>query len=183
MFSYHISAQLQLRLIEIRHAEEIYPVIDRNRQHIRAWMGWVDKNNSVEDTRKWCESAAKQFAASDGFQAGLWADNQYVGSIGYHSIDWNNRKTTIGYWLDRQSLGRGWMTAACRAMVNHALVTLDLNRVEIRCGTQNHKSRAIPMRLGFTHEGTLRQNEWIVDRFVDHEVYGMLKEHWPATSD
>src|SRR3954469_7730794 len=113
MFTFQISDQLLLRPIEISQAEEIYQVVDRNREHIRRWMTWVDRNNSADDTRKFCETAAKQFAANDGFQAGLWAGGQYVGTIGYHSIDWINRKTTIGYWLDKQAEGRGWMTAAC----------------------------------------------------------------------
>lgn len=178
MFTFRATDELELRLIEPRQAEAIYAVVDRNRAHIRRWMGWVDKNTSVDETRKWCELAARQFAANDGFHAGLWVGDKFVGEIGYHRISWINRKTTIGYWLDKDAEGRGWMTAACRAMIDHALTALDLNRVEIRCASQNHKSRAIPQRLGFTHEGTLRQAEWLYDHFVDHEVYGMLKAQW-----
>jgi len=180
MFACHVTHELQLRVLEVRHAEEIFAVVDRNRSHLRRWLPWVDGDRSVDDSRKFCESAIRQFASGNGFHAGMWAKGNFIGVIGLHWIDWPNRRTSLGYWLDKSAEGRGWMTAACRAMVDHALIELNLNRVEIRCATQNHKSLAIPHRLGFTHEGTVRQVEWLNDHFVDHEVYGMLKEQWEA---
>ena len=180
MFACHVTDELQLRVLEVRHAEEIFAVVDRNRVHLRRWLPWVDSDRSPADTRKFCESALRQFAANDGFHAGMWAKGNFIGVIGFHRIDWPNRKTTLGYWLDKSAEGRGWMTAAGRAMVDHALLEMNLNRVEIRCATQNPKSLAIPRRLGFTLEGTVRQVEWLYDHFVDHEVYGMLKDQWEA---
>jgi ribosomal-protein-serine acetyltransferase len=64
------------------------------------------------------------------------------------------------------------------ALLRHGFRTLKLNRIEIRAGVRNRRSRAIPERLGFRHEGTLRQAEWLADRFVDHAVYGLLVGEW-----
>jgi ribosomal-protein-serine acetyltransferase len=49
-------------------------------------------------------------------------------------------------------------------------------RVEIRAAPENARSRAIPGRLGFTQEGTLRQVERVGDRYLDNVVYAMLAE-------
>lgn len=70
------------------------------------------------------------------------------------------------------------MTRSCRAYVSHSFQTLGLNRVEIRCAVDNRKSCAIPERLGFILEGTLRQAEWLYDHFVDHSVYAILSQDW-----
>ena len=43
---------------------------------------------------------------------------------------------------------------------------------------ENARSRAIPERLGFTQEGTLRQVERVGDRDLDNVVYAMLAEDW-----
>jgi ribosomal-protein-serine acetyltransferase len=52
------------------------------------------------------------------------------------------------------------------------------NRVVIACASKNQRSRAIPERLGFTHEGVAREAEWLYDRFVDSEIYALLNREW-----
>jgi len=174
MFSKQITIDAELRLVEARHCEEIFAMVEKNRAHLRRWMPWVDGSKSVEDVKKWQATAAEQFAKNNGFHAGIWRQGKFVGAIGFHAMDWTHRKTSIGYWLDESSQGKGLMTAACRAMTRHALSELKLNRVEIRCAVGNERSRAIPKRLGFTEEGRLREVEWLYDHFEDHMVYSLL---------
>lgn len=174
MFSRQITIDAELRLIEARHCEEVFAMVEKNRAHLRRWMPWVDGSKSVEDIRKWQQTGAEQFAKNNGFHAGIWHREKFVGTIGFHAMDWTHRKTSIGYWLDESSQGMGLMTAACRAMTRHALGELKLNRVEIRCAVGNGRSRGIPKRLGFTEEGRLREVEWLYDHFEDHIVYSLL---------
>jgi ribosomal-protein-serine acetyltransferase len=94
--------------------------------------------------------------------------------IGYVTVDWTSRSTRIGYWLDERQQGKGTITAAVRLLVDHALTTWQLNRVEIVVATENRRSRAIPERLGFREEGTLRQYQLVDGRYLDCLVYSML---------
>jgi len=59
---------------------------------------------------------------------------------------------------------------------------MKLHRVEIRCDPDNLRSRAIPNRLGFTEEGTLRQVAWQYDHFLDLVVYSLLADEWGKKS-
>ena len=54
----------------------------------------------------------------------------------------------------------------------------DINRIEIRMSTKNKKSRAIPIRLGFTQEGVLRSDECLLGVFSDSYVYSLLREEY-----
>ena len=67
------------------------------------------------------------------------------------------------------------MTRSCREMIAHAFSALGLHRVVIRCATENHRSRAIPERLGFKLEGIERQSQWLYDHFVDLAAYALLQ--------
>jgi ribosomal-protein-serine acetyltransferase len=98
--------------------------------------------------------------------------------IGYVGVSWQHRSTNIGYWLGEEYEGRGTMTAAVAALVDHALSIWDLNRVEIRAAAGNGASRAIPERLGFREEGTLRKAEFVDGRYHDSVVYSMLADEW-----
>jgi ribosomal-protein-serine acetyltransferase len=65
--------------------------------------------------------------------------------------------------------------------VRYGFHTLNLNRLEIAVATGNHKSRAIPERLGFRLEGILRSRENLYGTFVDHAMYAMLRSEHSAT--
>ncbi|HSK70354.1 MAG TPA: GNAT family protein, partial [Pyrinomonadaceae bacterium] len=67
-----------------------------------------------------------------------------------------------------------------RALIDHAFNELKLNRVEIRCGFENTKSRRIPEKLGFKEEGVIKQAEWLHDRFIDLVIYATLANEWQA---
>lgn len=178
MFTKVIRDGLDVRLVEDHHVPALYELVRRNLDHLRPWMPWATDDYSLEGCRASRRAALEQFARNDGFDAGIFEDGQIVGMIGFHGIDWRHRRTSIGYWLSADRQGRGIVTAACRTLIDHALVTLDLNRVEIQCATENTRSRQIPQRLGFTEEGVLRQCDRIGDRYLDHVVYGMLAEEW-----
>jgi len=77
----------------------------------------------------------------------------------------------MGYWLAEEHQGKGLMTMACSVVLDYAFGELGQNHVEI-C--------AVPERLGFTHESTTRQSQWLRDRHVDEAVYGMLASDWEA---
>lgn len=113
-----------------------------------------------------------------GFQTAIVRDGRIVGMVGFHGIEWEARSTSTGYWLDADCQGRGIVTKAVRALVDHPFSVWDLNRVEIGAAPGHRRSRAIPERLGFTGDGTLRQAERVGDRFLDNTVYAVLAADW-----
>lgn len=173
-----IDDDTELRLYEERHAEEVAEVIDENRIYLREWLPWVDDSQTVEDSRDFIRGSLHQFANNEGFQLGIWYKGNLVGGIGYHPIDWADRKVEIGYWLARSAQGKGIVTRACELLITYAFRELELHKVEIHCATGNTRSRAIPERLGFKQEGIIRDGEWLYDHYVDLVIYGLLESEW-----
>ncbi len=181
MFRAPIVNGFELRPLEERHAPALFACIEENRIDLREWLPWVDATITEDDSLAFIRSSLQQTASNDGFAAGIWQTGgveQIIGVIGTHKINWLSRKVELGYWVAQGFRGRGIVTAACRSLVTYLLCDLELNRVEIHCATGNRKSCAIPERLGFRHEGVLREAEFCRGEYLDLNVYGMLRRDW-----
>jgi len=165
----------RLRPFEEADADELYALTDRNRAHLEPWLPWVPMTRAASDNMEFIRITRRQLEADEGMQLALVDDDGAIAGVaGFHRFDWANRATTIGYWLAADRQGRGLMTEAVRALVDHAFGTLDLHRVEISAAVENARSRAIPERLGFREEGTRRDAERHGERYVDLVIYGRL---------
>jgi ribosomal-protein-serine acetyltransferase len=180
MIKIQVEDGLYLKSLELKDSEDLLSLVDGNRVYLREWLPWLDVTRTIDELLAFIDSAVRQQAAGLGFQAGIRYQNQLIGVIGYHHLEWANRSTCIGYWLAESFQRRGIMTKATSALVAYAFEDWHLNRIEIRCAVGNMKSRAIPERLGFKSEGILREAEWLYDHYVDHVVYGMLANEWAA---
>jgi ribosomal-protein-serine acetyltransferase len=99
MFKHDLGDGAQLRLLEARHATEMFALIDSNRAHLREFLPWVDGTRTLEDSLGFRQASLEKFARNDGFTAGIFEHNQLAGVIGLHEIAWSDRQTSIGYWL------------------------------------------------------------------------------------
>ena len=168
----------ELRPIRLEDAEELYAVVDRNRDRLYRWLGWTGPHYSIDDTRRFMGERIAEFADRESLTMTIRRHGELCGAIALHRIDRRHRNTSIGYWIDAAQEGKGIVTTACRAIVTEGFRSLGLHRIEIRCGAWNHRSSAVPRRLGFVEEGILREAEWLHDRWVDLRVFSMLSQDW-----
>lgn len=178
MFALQVDSEVAIGLLQTHHAETIFAKVDENRTHLRTWLPWVDPTKNPEAVRTFIERSLQDFAQHSNPACGIWYQGEFVGGIGMHTIDRKNHATSLGYWLAASHQGKGIVTRACMGMIDYAFHDLNLNRIVIEAAVNNHKSRAIPQRLGFTEEGTLRQSRYLYDRYVDMVQYGLLAEEW-----
>lgn len=182
MFTHRLDDDRELRLVATADAQEMYELIDAEREMLAEWMPWAP-SSTLATTRDFLARALRQQADDLGFHTVIVVRGEIVGTIGFNDLSRENRSVEIGYWLARRAQGRGTMTLAARALVEHAFGPLTLNRVVIRAGVANHRSRAVAERLGFALEGVARQAERRPDgRYIDLAVYAMLAADWPAAS-
>lgn len=173
-----INPELSLRTIELEDANAIFALTDASRAHLREWLPWLDFTKEVADTTTYIEGCLKGHEAKSSLSLAIIFRNEIVGIAGFNTINHRNKIAAIGYWLSEGAQGHGIMTKTVQALLQYAFEDLQLNKVEIRAAVGNTKSRAIPERLGFTKEGTIRAAEWLYDHYVDHVAYGILANEW-----
>lgn len=103
------------------------------------------------------------------------ADQQPLGTCGYHRWNRQHRKAEIGYDLSPAWQGQGYMREAVGAMISHGFQAMNLHRIEAVVAVANERSANLLGRLGFAREGLLRDSYFSSGRFHDHELYALLR--------
>ena len=178
MIQIKIDSNLRLELTDESHAESIFNLVDNNRAYLKQWLPWVDSTQTVENTKEYIKMTLKRYAENNGFDCSIIFNDEIAGLIGLHKIDHSNKITSIGYWLGEDYQHKGIMTKTVVALLNYCFNSLELNRIELKCASENYRSQAIPERLNFKKEGIIRQGEFLNGKYVDLFLYSLLKEEW-----
>jgi ribosomal-protein-serine acetyltransferase len=168
-----------LRPFKPSDAGELTETIAANREHLARWLPWAE-SHGFGDSVESLDRKRAQIEANDGFEGAIVLDGRIVGVAGFHAVDWINRSSSIGYWLAVEAIGRGLMSGAVRALLDHAFGSWELHRVIIEAVVDNARSRAIPERLGFREEALLREAKLIRGRYEDAVLYAMLASEWSS---
>jgi ribosomal-protein-serine acetyltransferase len=177
-FALRVDDELELGLLERGDADALHALIERNRERLARWLPWAE-SQTLEGTRGFIEGRAlAAIAQADGFEIGVWWRGRLVGMVGIHAVRRHPWRGSIGYWLAAEAEGHGLMARAVRAVLAKGFDDLGFERLDIRADVDNARSRALPERLGFRHEGVLRRAFFDGRRYADQAVYGLLREEW-----
>ena len=177
-----IAPDLRLSPLAVQDAPALFRLVDEDRDRLGARLPWVEFTTSESASLAFIKgSIARRDVTNGGDGSGDWAiiarlpaGERMVGVIGLHPFQWKNRHLEIGYWINGEHEGRGWITRSAEAVLAH-LFRAGFHRVEIRAAADNRRSRSVAERLKFTLEGELRSVEWLHGRPIDHAVYGRLR--------
>jgi RimJ/RimL family protein N-acetyltransferase len=169
--------RLIIRQYTLADAPALFGAVNRSRTALLEFMPWARTSHLFsEDTEAWIARERARWVVQEselGF--GMFRrDGGYVGGIGVHAIDWSVPRFELGYWLDSQSVGHGYMQEAVRATARACFEKCGATRVEIRCDVRNSRSARVARACGFVHDGTLRAYSRGTDGTLrDTMVWGM----------
>lgn len=106
------------------------------------------------------------------------ADQQLIGTCGYHKWEKRYCRAEIGYDLAPAAWGQGYMTEALRIVIQHGFARMGLNRIEALVYVANERSLRLLQRLGFKPEGILRDYFCLDGKFYDHTLLALLQREW-----
>ena len=108
-------------------------------------------------------------------------DGTYIGNIGLHGLERENRRATLGIMIgDKRYWGEGYGTDAILAMLDWAFGYLNLNRVYLTAYAYNERAIGCYLKCGFRHEGTMRQARYVDGKYYDELMMGILREEYLA---
>ena len=147
---------------------------ERDYERMRRWLWWVDRGRSADDVRAFVATVEERRLQGLGDCYTIVVDGEVAGAVDIHDVNHEHGVGAMGYWLGSTSGGRGIMTRAVVATAQLAFGTHGLHRLELLAAVDNHASRAVAERAGFTLEAILRQRLWAPYGFDDAALYAKL---------
>lgn len=169
-----MTPRLRLRKLNMRDAQDIYRY-SRDPEVARHVL-W-EAHRSIGDSRAYLRYMLRRYRSHEPASWGieLIETGRIIGTIGFMWVQEDNAAAEVGYSLARDCWGRGFMTEALRAVIQYGFDHMSLNRIEAQHETTNPASGAVMRKCHMQHEGTLRSRLYNKGRYVDVELYAILK--------
>jgi ribosomal-protein-serine acetyltransferase len=158
VFSVDLADGAQLRPLEPWQAEEFLAHLDRARDTVDPWIPWATLSTDLRSARRTLQRYADMTARDEGRIYGIWLAGTLVGGCMFVSFDTKTGICEVGCWLEPAGTGRGLVTRAVGVLVDWAMRTRGMDRVEWHCRPDNVASSNVARRLGMRLEGTLRSS-------------------------
>ena len=95
----------------------------------------------------------------------------------------NNECAEVGFLLAPEAQGKGYGTESLHAVCDFAFTTGGLRRLTACVTAGNEASRRLLEKVGFIHEGTLRESYWLHQTWNDDWIFGLLKHDYQPPAE
>jgi RimJ/RimL family protein N-acetyltransferase len=179
-----VTPRLVIRCWDPADAPRLVAAIAGSLDHLRPWLPWALKEPvPVEERIDWLRACRGEFDLGRDFVYGIFdpGETLVLGGTGLHTRPGPGARE-IGYWIRSDHTHKGYATEAAAALTKTAILVDGVDRVEIHCDPGNAASAAVPRRLGFTLEGTLRRRTRGSDgNMSDSMVWTLLASELPSS--
>jgi diamine N-acetyltransferase len=131
---------------------------------------------SMPDEEAWYEGMLEDRTVRN-FAVDL--EGQHVGGAGFGRIDPRNASAEVGLFIGLPELwDQGVGTDVLKTILRFGFEEMNLNRIALRVFAGNERAVHLYEKVGFQHEGRMRQAEFRHGRYHDLLWMSVLREEW-----
>ncbi len=180
--AYRIQTQrLVIRCWNPGDALLLHKAIQDSVNHLLPWMPWAHQEPvSLQERLQILRLFRANFDQDKDWIYGIFdkEERHVLGGTGFHKRV-GPHALEIGYWIHQHHIRQGYATEAVEALTHVGFQVNKLQRLEIHCAPENHASAAIPDKLGYTYEGTLRSRLPTEQGTMrDTMIWSVLPDEW-----
>ena len=147
---------------------------------VTQWFSW-GPYTSIEQPLAYIDDAAGRRARGEQIDLlVVHRERGPAGITGLSEFSARDRRCVVGTWFGRDFWGTG-ANRESKAIIAHlAFELLAMKRLGSYSNPDNERSTRALLGVGFAHEGVLRSWHRHGERYLDVNVFGMLREEWSA---
>lgn len=167
----------EIKLLTPEHTQELLDYYVRNKKHLEAFEPIRDSSFYTYDVQKnILNDSYRQFLNGTAVDFGIFKKGILIGKLKLSNIVYGIFKSGIlGYSIDKDEQGNGYMKEAVNLVVKYAFDELDLHRIEASALVDNEKSKRVLLGCGFEELGINKRYLYINGGWQDHITYYKVK--------
>lgn len=166
--------RLLLRKLSLADAADLQSI--RSDEKVMKYMD-SERHHSLQFSENFIAENLKTYEERNGI---FWAviersSGRFIGDFAFWKIDKKNSRAEIGYTLSPEFWGQGYMKEAMIRILLFGFNDLNLHSFEANINPENENSRKLLEKLGFKKEAYFRENYYFNGKFLDSEIFCLLK--------
>ncbi|MEG0614035.1 MAG: GNAT family N-acetyltransferase [Clostridium sp.] len=165
--------EIYIKILTSEDAEALSEYYIRNRKFLSKFEPHRDESfYSIDVQRQSIIENYKEFIKESGAHFGIYKDDQIIGRIRvYNIVQGVFRSGFIGYSIDENCQGKGYMKEAVNLMLGYAYEDLGLHRIEATTLVDNERSQGVLKSCGFSKLGVAEEYLYINGKWRDHTIF------------
>lgn len=167
--------RLSLKCSELKDAKELFEL--RSNKDFVKYLG-RDPMKDIAEAEEYIQKQLTGFEKQTGISWKICEKNSdiLIGYCGFWEIDYQHYRTEIGYGLNPNFQGKGYMKEALTAMTGYMLLDMNIHHIKADIDVNNAASRSVLKSIGFKLEGLARENYYYNGKFLNSEYYGLISK-------
>jgi RimJ/RimL family protein N-acetyltransferase len=175
------ASPVELRRWDARHLDALMAALTTSRAELEYWLPFAGSWPTRERERVWLASRGEGFDAGREYGYGMFAGDELVGDGSLLPVA-DSGAWQIGYWVRTDRTGRGYATAAARALTAAAFDHLGLESLQLRMDQANAASAAVPRKLGYVLTAEEDRPVLAPGQTGRGFIWTMTRDQWPGTA-
>lgn len=183
MLSQHprFTPRLVLRPFRRRDTSAVHDAVTESLPELSKWLPWAASDYTKAVTQQFVRDSVGAWSEGRAHDFAIRSREDLDTHLGNVSVWWTSKPNLtgeIGYWVRTDATSEGICTEATARLLQVAFEELGMHRVALRIAIGNHSSERVAEKLGFLHEGLLRDEVRVGSSWMDHTVWGLLDREW-----
>ena len=173
------SERLQLSPLCTRDTAGMFEGVEASRNYLKPWLPWVPFVYDFDSTLRYIESSMSDWDSGTAYRLAIHerSTDRFLGVVGLEGVSHMHDNVELGYWVRSDVASQGYTTEAASLILPWSF-SARVHRIRVAAATTNLASLRVIRKLGFHHEGVSRDAERCNGKWLDHEVFSLLKTDW-----
>jgi len=169
------SERLRFRKFSMGDAKDLFHI--RSNDEVLRYLDMV-RFESIGDAEKMVQTVEESYSKETGINWGIVEklSNSFIGYFGFWRMIPEHCRAEIGYALQPEYWGKGYMHETLNRMVRFGFTEINLHSIEANVNPANERSKKVLEKIGFKREAYFRENYLFNKKFLDSIIYSLLEK-------